>query len=90
MTHVPCAQAPVIARGAGNPLFDLSVSLTQRINEVRARKSLKRLLDHEDYVLDDMNISRGDLDWVLTLPLTINAQAELGRLSEERRKKRFD
>ena len=89
MAYATCTPATPIQNGAGNPLFDLSVSLRQRTQQLRARKSLKRLLDHEDYVLDDMNIARGDLDWVLSLPLTVDATAELSRLSEERRKKRF-
>ncbi len=89
MSHVPYASTAPITLGAGNPLFDLSESLRARSAEKRARKSLKRLMDHEDYVLNDMNIARVDLDWVLSLPLSIDANTELARLSEERRKKRF-
>jgi hypothetical protein len=89
MTHATCTPTTSFTTSAGNPLFDLSVSLRQRTAQLRKRKSLRRLLDHEDYVLDDMNIARGDLDWVLSLPLSVDASAELNRLSEERRKKRF-
>lgn len=88
MTYVPYAKTPV-AIGAGNPLFELSVSVRQVMEERRNRKSLKRLLALEDYALDDMNIARVDLDWVLSMPLSVNAGAELSRLSEERRKKQF-
>lgn len=87
MTHVP--YAPTHTVGAGNPLFHLSVRLKQLKEELRARKSLKRLRDLEDYALDDMKIARVDLDWVLTLPLSVSAGDELSRLSEERRKKLF-
>ncbi|NNE89818.1 MAG: hypothetical protein HKN27_17255 [Silicimonas sp.] len=87
MSYAPCA--PVAARGAGNPLYDLSTSLTARVNEHRNRRSLKRLLEHEEYVLDDMGFARVDIDWVLSLPLTIDAAAELARLTEERRKARM-
>lgn len=88
MTHIPYSTSPA-AVGAGNPLFDLSVSLRQIMEERRKRKSLQRLLDLEDYALDDMNVERVDVEWVLTLPLSIDAGAELARLAEERRKKLF-
>ena len=86
MAHLPCA--PTVS-GAGNPLYDLSISLRARTQERLKRRSLKRLLDHEDYALNDMGMSRGDLDWVLSLPLSIDAGAELNRLSKERHKNRL-
>lgn len=75
-----------VARGAGNPLYDLSTNLTSRISQLRSRRSLKRMLDLEDYMLEDMGVLRGEIDWVLSLPLTVDAGAELRRLSEQRRK----
>lgn len=86
MTHVPCAP---MARGAGNPLYDLSIALGARMDELRKRRSLKRLLDHEDYALNDMGLSRHDIDWVLSLPLSVDAAVELKRLSDERHKYRL-
>ncbi|MEO9823352.1 MAG: hypothetical protein ABJF50_02920 [Paracoccaceae bacterium] len=86
MTHVPLA--PVI-RGAGNPLYELSITLGARIEQLRKRRSLKRLLDYEDYALNDMGMLRQDLDWVLSLPLSIDATVELKRLSDERHKHRL-
>lgn len=89
MTYVTYGSATPDTVGAGNPLFDLSVSLRRRAHQWQIRKSLRRLLDHEDYVLDDMNVERGDLDWVLSLPLSVDATVELARLSEERRRRLF-
>ena len=86
MTHATTAP---FDRGAGNPLYDLSTSLRARKDELLKRRSLKRLLDHEDYALNDMGMTRGDLDWVLALPLSVDASAELGRLSAERHKNRL-
>lgn len=88
MSDAPCMSTPTTT-GAGNPLYDLSVSLAERVHELRKRRSLKKLLDHEEYVLDDMGLARVDIDWVLSLPLTVNANAELQRLSKERRKARL-
>lgn len=86
MSHV--SYAPV-ARSAGNPLFDLATALGQRTREVQARRSLKKLFDHEDYMLEDMGVARTDLDWVLSLPLSVDAKAELQRLGEMRHKARI-
>lgn len=87
MSYVPYAPA---ARSVGNPLFDLSTRLGRAvITELRARRSLRKLLDHESYILDDMGLARVDIDWVLTLPLSVDAKAELQRLSNERRKARL-
>lgn len=86
MTH---ATFTPVSRGAGNPLYDLSTNLTERVSQLRRRRSLKRMLDTEDYMLDDIGVLRGEIDWVLSLPLTVDAGAELRRLSEQRRKTRI-
>lgn len=83
MTH---ATYTPIARGAGNPLYELSNNLTARVSQIRHRRTLRRMLDLEDYALDDMGVIRGEIDWVLSLPLSIDAGAELRRLSRQRRK----
>lgn len=86
MTHV---SSTPIAIGAGNPLFDLSISLGQRVERLRKRRLLKKLLDYPDYALNDMGMTRGDIDWVLTLPHTVDATAELKRLKDWRHKTRL-
>ncbi len=86
MTHV---SSTPIAIGAGNPLFDLSKSLGKRIEQLRERRTLKKLLDHPDYALDDMGMARRDIDWVLSLPLSVDATAELKRLKDQRHKTRL-
>ena len=83
MTH---ATFTPTARGAGNPLYDLSTNLAARVSQLRHRRTLRRMLDLENYALEDMGVIRGEIDWVLSLPLSIDAGTELRRLSKERRK----
>jgi uncharacterized protein YjiS (DUF1127 family) len=85
MAYTSHLKAPVGA-SVGNPLFELSATLASRRAELRRRRALRQLLDHETYVLDDMGLQRVDIDWVLTLPLNEDARAELQRLTDLRRK----
>jgi uncharacterized protein YjiS (DUF1127 family) len=49
----------------------------------QARRSVRKLLDMDDYMLRDTGTSRGDVEWAAGLPLTVNAALAL----EERSRK---
>jgi uncharacterized protein YjiS (DUF1127 family) len=43
----------------------------------QARRSVRKLLDMDDYMLRDTGTSRGDVEWAAGLPLTVNAALAL-------------
>jgi uncharacterized protein YjiS (DUF1127 family) len=43
----------------------------------QARRSLRKLLALDDHVLRDTGTSRGDVEWAVGLPLTVNAALAL-------------
>lgn len=59
-----------------------------RAREYRERRDAFRALARlDDRMLDDIGMSRGDLDWASRLPLQINAARELRILAERRRRR---
>jgi uncharacterized protein YjiS (DUF1127 family) len=50
-----------------------------------ARRSVRRLADYEDHVLNDMGIERADLEWATRLPIWRNATQELEERGLRRR-----
>lgn len=55
--------------------------------EARAyRRKLRRLLDYDDHMLDDMGHSRAELKMALNLPLQADARRALRRWRAERRR----
>lgn len=71
----------------GHPIHDLSNRLIDRIRQRRRRRRMTRLLDLDDQMLDDIGVSRGDLEVALRLPLSVDVATELRRMSLERRKR---
>lgn len=71
---------------AGHPIHDLSASLIERIRHIRRRRGLKRLLDLDDHMLDDLGVTRGEVQIATGLPLSADAATELRRMSLQRRR----
>lgn len=71
----------------GHPIADLAGSLTGRIRALRHRRSIKKLLDLDDTILDDIGVTRGEIQIASTLPLSVDAGTELHRMSLERRRR---
>ena len=74
-------------RNAGHPIFDLSAGLVQRARQLHRRRRLTRLLDLDDQMLDDIGVTRGEVQIATGLPLSRDAATELRRMSLERRKR---
>ncbi|MCR9122035.1 MAG: hypothetical protein NXH91_07150 [Phyllobacteriaceae bacterium] len=49
------------------------------------REAYRALLGKEDWVYDDMGVTRADVEWAARLPLHMNAARELDRLSSRNR-----
>ena len=58
----------------------------------RARKSLRELMYSDDWLLKDIGLTRNEVAWAMSLPLSVNPAEELnkltcrGRLLNERRR----
>lgn len=77
------------AATSGHPLFDLADRLSERLRQATRRKGLKRLLDLDDHMLEDIGVLRHEVEHAVGLPLSINAATELRRISLERRRRRM-
>lgn len=73
---------PVSERSALTRISDWVSSMATAI---RRRRALYALADMDDAMLDDIGLTRGDVDWALNLPLTTNAALELQRHARNRR-----
>ncbi len=58
--------------------------LRRLVRNWMARKKLRRLEQLDDYMLNDIGMSRGDLRHALRLPRDIDPIAEIERLREQR------
>lgn len=52
----------------------------------RARGSVSKLADYDDYVLRDIGVTREEILWAASLPLTVNAALALEERAFRRRK----
>ena len=77
------------APSQGHPLFALADSLTARVRQYRRRRGMKRLLDLDAATLDDIGVTRGEIDIALRQPLSVDAATELRRMSLERRRRKM-
>ena len=50
------------------------------------RRKLQRLQDLDDHILDDIGVTRAEVEFATRLPFTHDAATELRRLSNERRR----
>lgn len=71
---------------SGHPIHDLSSRLVDRIRQMRRRRGLKRLLDLDDHMLDDIGVTRGEVQIATGMPLSTDAATELRRMSLQRRR----
>lgn len=63
--------------------------LSRVIRNWRARRAVARLDTFDDYMLRDIGVSRGDVQWAAGLPLTVNAALALEERSHQRRHRKF-
>lgn len=59
--------------------------LRQRLDAWALRRKLKRLLDYDDHMLDDMGHTRAELMMAIGLPLKADVRKALRRWQAERR-----
>ena len=78
-----------LPRVSGHPLHALAESLTRRVAERLRRRRFLTLLDLDDHILDDIGVTRGDVQAVAKMPLSANASHELRRIAVERRRLRM-
>lgn len=74
---------------SGHPIHALSNRLLDRINQLRRRRRMTRMLDLDDHMLKDIGVTRGEIEIALNMPLSADAATELRRMSIERRRLRM-
>ncbi|WP_144291577.1 DUF1127 domain-containing protein [Rhodoligotrophos appendicifer] len=57
------------------------------IQNWRTRRQLRTLTELEESTLKDIGITRGDVIWAMSLPLHLNASAELNKISKPQRRR---
>lgn len=57
----------------------------RRLNYWLARRKLRSLHEYDDHILEDIGVTRGELEWASHLPLKQNAAHELNRKARARR-----
>lgn len=60
--------------------------ISRFIRNWMARRAIARLDQHDDFMLRDIGITRGDLHWAASLPLSENAALALEDRAQRRRK----
>lgn len=73
----------------GHPIHRLAASLTQRLREKRRRRAMRRLIDYDNQMLEDIGVTRGEIWAATSLPASADAATELRRMSLERRRRRL-
>ena len=71
----------------GHPIAHLADSLAGRIRAIRRRRGFNKLHDLDDRMLDDIGVTRGEVQIASSLPLSVDAATELHRMSTERRRR---
>ena len=61
------------------------LSVSRFLRRWRARRSIRKLTEFDDYMLADIGMNRGDLRWAAGLPLTVNAAIALEERARQRR-----
>lgn len=73
----------------GHPIRHLADRLTDRLGNIRRRRGFNRLHDLDDHMLDDLGVTRGEVEIASALPLSVDAAMELRRISLERRRRKM-
>ncbi len=84
MTHYDLGRAQT-----GHPIQSLSNALVDRIRAIRRRRGFNRLNNLDDHMLDDIGVTRGEVQYASALPLSVDAATELRRVSLERRRRKM-
>lgn len=77
------------APAAGFAIDTLARNLVSRAAALGQRRRMTRLLDLDDHMLDDIGVTRGEIQTALSLPLSVDAGVALRRASLERRRRRM-
>ena len=76
-------------RPTGHAIHHLADALAGRIRNRLLRRRFNTLLDLDDHMLDDIGVTRAEVETASRLPLSVNAATELRRMSLTRRRARF-
>ena len=87
MTTLETNRSHAARRSASDYVAGLIDTVAGLLHERRQRQKLRNLLDAEPWVLEDMGLVRGDVEWVLSLPLHVRASDELERSRDRLRQK---
>ena len=60
-------------------------SVSRFLRRWRARRSIRKLTEFDDYMLADIGVSRSDARWAAGLPLTVNAAIALEERAWQKR-----
>ena len=71
----------------GHPIQTLSGQLIEYVQRRRRRRGFNRLLDLDDQMLDDIGVTRAEVQMAANMPLSVDAATELRRMSLERRRR---
>lgn len=74
---------------SGNHIGTLSGMLIERIRRLNRRRKFNRLLDLDDHMLNDIGVTRGEVEIASRMPLSSDAATALRRMSLERRRQRM-
>ena len=85
MTCLADFPAPQTLPAAGVRLFGRNLLTPWRA--WRRRRRLVRLLDQDDRMLDDIGVTRAEVEWAAGLPLARNAALDLHKVALERRRR---
>ncbi len=73
----------------GHPIADLANSLSHRLRVISRRRGFNKLNGLDDHMLDDIGVTRGEVQIASNLPLSVDAGLELHRMSLERRRRKM-
>ena len=66
--------------------YQFRFQLSRLLNNWLVRRKVRALADNDDVILDDIGITRDEIDWARKLPLTVNAAIALNDRASKRRK----
>jgi uncharacterized protein YjiS (DUF1127 family) len=76
----------VLTRAIAEAEAPLIAFFKRTLRNWRARRTIASLAEHDDALLRDIGVTRGEIDWAANLPLHVNAAHELEARSYRRRR----
>jgi|GEM_PF-2239468 len=73
-------------RPTGHAIHRLADALASRLQSRRRRRGFNKLLDLDAHALEDIGVTRSEVEIAANLPLSVDAATELRRMSLTRRK----